>query len=63
MDDRDRINKQSTDEIGDNREEFEIESNVREKDQDPSPADRERGERSDAEPEGSAGGAGGTTRR
>ena len=53
MNDKDRINKQPTSET---REEGggrrAVAGNVREKGQDPSPDDRERGERSDAEPAG-----------
>ena len=62
VDDKDSINKQrSGDEEQDDRE-FRIAGNVRKKGQDPSPGDRARGERSDAEPE-EAGGVGGTKRR
>ena len=63
MDDKDAINKERT---GDREEDgaagSEMVGNVREKGQDPSPGDRDRGERSDAEPD-REGGAGGTRRR
>ena len=63
MSDKDRINKDETaDRERDRNSEFEIAGNVEEKGQDPSPDNRDRGEQSDAEPEG-AGGAGGTRRR
>ena len=62
VDDKDRINKQRTGEEERDDREFRIAGNVREKGQDPSPGDRARGERSEAEPE-EAGGAGGTKRR
>ena len=63
LDDKDAINKtQTADRERDRDREFGTDGNVREKGQDPSPGDRARGERSDAEPEQS-GGAGGTKRR
>ena len=50
VDDRDAIDKQSTSEAEAGRDaEPGIAGNVREKGQDPSPDDRERGERSDAQ--------------
>jgi hypothetical protein len=50
VDDKDSINKQPTSEAEAGRDaETGIVGNVREKGQDPSPDDRERGERSDAE--------------
>ena len=50
MDDKDRINKAATSDVeGDPEREFDISGNVREKGQDPSPDDRDRGERSEAE--------------
>ena len=53
---KDRINKQPTSAAeGAEETEFEISGNVREKGQDPSPDDRDRGERSDAEPAGAEG--------
>ena len=55
MDDKDAINKQPTSEAGaEDAQGLPIAGNVREKGQDPSPDDRERGERSDAEPAGTA---------
>lgn len=54
MDDKDAINKQSTSEArAEDEQGVPIAGNVRDKGQDPSPDDRERGERSDAEPTGS----------
>ena len=48
---KDRINKRPTSEAeGKTDEEFDVTGNVREKGQDPSPDDRDRGERSDKEP-------------
>ncbi len=62
MDDKDRINKDSTTEMDrEGADEFDIAGNVRDKGQSPSPGDRDRGELSEAEPEGE-GGAGGTKR-
>lgn len=53
MDDRDRINKDAT---GDRQvrheDEFKIAGNARKKGEDPSPAERDRGERSEADPAG-----------
>jgi len=50
---RDRINKIPTsDAERDTDGEFDVTGNVREKGQDPSPGDRDRGERSDKEPAG-----------
>ena len=63
MSDKDRINKDQT--AGGERDqnsEFEIAGNMREKGQNPSPGDRDRGERSDSEAE-EARGSGGTRRR
>ena len=55
VDDKDAINKQPTSEAGAEDEQgLPIAGNVRDKGQDPSPDDRERGERSDAEPAGPA---------
>ena len=50
---KDRINKEPTSAVErpDGRE-FDVVGNVRSRGQDPSPDDRERGERSDAEPAG-----------
>ena len=63
MSDKDAINKQPTSvRERDEDAEFDVTGNVRDKGQDPSPGDRDRGERSEAEPDG-AGGAGGTRRR
>ncbi len=55
MDDKDAINKQATSDAGAEDEQgLPIAGNVRDKGQDPSPADRDRGERSDADRLGSA---------
>ena len=62
VDDKDAINKRPTADRQPGREgEFEIAGNVREKGQDPSPDNRNRGELSDSELE-SEGGSGGTKR-
>ena len=48
---KDRLNKRPTSEAeGDNDAEFDVTGNVRDKGQDPSPDDRDRGERSDKAP-------------
>ena len=49
---KDRINKQPTTAEGGEKKEFDITGNVRERGEDPSPDDRDRGERSSAEPAG-----------
>ena len=50
---KDRINKAPTSAFErDPEKEFDVTGNVREKGQDPSPDDRERGERSEADPAG-----------
>lgn len=55
MDDKDAINKQATSEAGAQDEQgLPIAGNVLEKGQDPSPDDRHRGERSDADRLGDA---------
>ena len=54
----DRINKQPTSEAeGGAEREFDIAGNVRERGEDPSPDDRDRGERSDKEEAGAEDGA------
>jgi hypothetical protein len=63
VDDKDAINKTKTEDLEEARDRaFDIAGNVREKNQKPSPDDRDRGELSDAEPE-AEGGAGGNRRR
>ena len=53
MDDKDAINKQPTSEAeAEDEQGLPIAGNVREKGEDPSPDDRERGERSGADPAG-----------
>ena len=55
MDEKDRINKAATSDVEQDPErESDPTGNVRKKGQDPSPDDRERGERSDGEPAGLA---------
>jgi hypothetical protein len=50
---KDRINKTPTSAVErDPRDEYDITGNVRRKGQDPSPDDRERGERADTDPAG-----------
>ena len=54
---KDRLNKTPTEEAeGRTEGEFDIAGNVRERGEDPSPGDRDRGERSSKEPAGAEGG-------